>query len=91
MTTQTESATSPDQASATQPPRRPTNRLWLVQGEGESARWTEVCGLWPTKDGKGLYASMRTILPLFTTFTPGRLVVLPATFKRPGAANGGAQ
>lgn len=91
MTTQTQSTTAPETARASEPPRRPTHRFWLVQGEGKDARWTELCALWPTKNGKGLYASMRTILPLFLSDKPGRLVVLPATFKAPEAANGGAQ
>ncbi len=68
MTTQNQTTTSPETAPASEPPRRdatrPTHRFWLVQGEGKDARWTELCALWPTKNGKGLYASMRTILPL---------------------------
>ena len=95
MTTQTQTTTSPETAPASEPPRRdatrPTHRFWLVQGEGKDARWTELCALWPTKNGKGLYASMRTILPLFLSDKPGRLVVLPASFKAPEAATGGAQ
>ena len=32
---------------------KPTHRLYRVEGEGKSARWTEIGAAWPNKDGEG--------------------------------------
>ena len=37
--------------------RKPTHRLYRVQGEGESAIWTPIGAAWPNKDGKGFNLS----------------------------------
>jgi len=34
-------------------PNPPTHDLCIVSGEGRSAIWTPVAGLWPTRDGTG--------------------------------------
>ncbi|MDB5424082.1 MAG: hypothetical protein JWQ29_1498 [Phenylobacterium sp.] len=34
-------------------PRRPTHRLYRVNGEGAAAIWTPIGAAWPNKDGKG--------------------------------------
>lgn len=31
----------------------PTHRLYIVKGNGEASRWTEVGAAWPNRDGKG--------------------------------------
>ena len=47
------------QSPATQPsapaetPRRPTHRLYRVNGDGKAAIWTPIGAAWPNKDGKG--------------------------------------
>ena len=33
--------------------RKPTHRIYLVTGEGESAFWTAIGAAWPHKDGQG--------------------------------------
>lgn len=41
---------------ATQQPllgRKPTHRLYRVQGDGQSAIWTPIGAAWPNKDGQG--------------------------------------
>jgi hypothetical protein len=43
--------------------RRPTHRVWHVEGTGDDARWTEVCALWPTKTGHGLTGGVDAFLP----------------------------
>jgi len=32
---------------------QPSHRLFTVNGEGETARWTDIGVAWATKDGKG--------------------------------------
>lgn len=32
---------------------KPTHRLYRVDGEGKSARWTEIGAAWPNNDGQG--------------------------------------
>ncbi|MCA0371423.1 MAG: hypothetical protein LCH83_01150 [Proteobacteria bacterium] len=32
---------------------QPSHRLYTVNGEGETARWTDIGVAWATKDGKG--------------------------------------
>lgn len=37
--------------------RRPTHRLYRVQGDGASAIWTPIGAAWPNKDGLGFNIS----------------------------------
>jgi hypothetical protein len=37
--------------------RAPSHSLYVVQGDGEKARWTRIGAAWPNQDGKGF--SMR--------------------------------
>ena len=43
------------------PTRKPTHRLYRVQGEGQSAFWTPIGAAWPNKDGKGFSVSFDAI------------------------------
>jgi len=38
--------------------RQPTHRLYVVKGEGESARWIEIGAAWPNRDGNGFSLSL---------------------------------
>ena len=49
--------------------RAPTHRLYVVKGEGEQTRWTEVGAAWPNRDGHG-FSIMLDAVPL-----GGRLVL----------------
>lgn len=49
--------------------RAPTHRLYLVRGEGEAARWTEIGAAWPNRDGNGFSLSLDAIP------TAGRIVM----------------
>lgn len=40
-------------SAAAEAPRRPTHRLYRVNGEGSAAIWTPIGAAWPNKDGKG--------------------------------------
>lgn len=33
--------------------RAPTHSLYVVHGDGETARWTRIGAAWPNQDGKG--------------------------------------
>ena len=35
------------------PINKPTHRLYRVEGEGKTSRWTEIGAAWPNKDGNG--------------------------------------
>ena len=37
--------------------RKPTHRLYRVEGQGESAVWTPIGAAWPNKDGQGFNIS----------------------------------
>lgn len=50
---------------------RPSHIVWLVEGEGDTAKWTEIGVLWPHKKGEGFTQELKAI-PL-----TGRLVILP--------------
>lgn len=39
--------------TATTQNRAPTHSLYVVQGDGENARWTRIGAAWPNQDGKG--------------------------------------
>ncbi|HEY1928772.1 MAG TPA: hypothetical protein VGG92_14990 [Caulobacteraceae bacterium] len=49
--------------------RKPTHRLYRVQGEGSSAIWTPIGAAWPNKDGLG-FSLQCDAIPL-----QGRLVL----------------
>ena len=70
---------------------RPTHQLWLVQGQGKAAAWTEITALWPTKSGNGHTGTADKLLPILANHMKGRLVVLPTKFEPEGSTAGGAQ
>lgn len=39
----------------------PSQRLFSVIGDGESARWTDIGVAWSTKDGKGFTLALNAI------------------------------
>lgn len=49
----------------------PTHTLFVVTGDGEKKRWTEIGAAWPHKDGEGFSLSLEA-LP-----ANGRLVMRP--------------
>ncbi len=49
---------------------RPSHIAWLVEGEGDNAKWTEIGTLWPHKKGNGFNLDLKA-LPL-----TGRLVIM---------------
>lgn len=51
------------------PGRKPTHRLYRVQGDGESANWTPIGAAWLHRDGNGFSITCDAI-PL-----QGRLVL----------------
>lgn len=50
-------------------PKKPSHEAFVVTGEGESAFWTKVGGVWPHDDGKGFNVEL-IALPV-----NGRLVI----------------
>ena len=53
---------------------QPSHRLYTVNGEGETARWTDIGVAWATKDGKGFTLALNA-MPL-----NGRIVMrIPET------------
>lgn len=44
-------------------PSSPTHRLYVVKGEGENSRWTEVGAAWTNRDGQG-YSLALDAVPL---------------------------
>lgn len=61
-------------------PNKPSHRLFHVEGEGKTARWTEIGASWAHKDGKGFSINCGAI-PL-----KGRIVMREA--KEPKAEDG---
>lgn len=55
--------------------RKPTHRLYVVTGEGETANWTQLGAAWPNKDGKG-FNLLCDAMPL-----SGRIVMREITEK----------
>lgn len=49
--------------------KKPTHRLYVIDGEGEKANWIAVGAAWANKDGKGFTIEL-SALPLH-----GRLVL----------------
>lgn len=41
--------------------RAPTHRIYLVKGESETARWTEIGAAWANKDGQGYSLSLDAV------------------------------
>ncbi len=62
--------------------RKPTHRLYRVQGEGSAAIWTPIGAAWPNKDGMGFNLSCDA-MPL-----TGRIVMRTITER---AEPGGGQ
>jgi hypothetical protein len=64
--------------------RRPTHRLYRVQGDGSAAIWTPIGAAWPNKDGQGFSISCDAV-PL-----TGRIVMRLIT-DRPQETEGAQQ
>jgi hypothetical protein len=47
----------------------PTHEAFVIDGEGEKARWTRIGAAWPHQDGQGFNVSLTTI-PI-----SGRLII----------------
>ena len=58
-------------------PEKPTHRLFVVTGEGETANWKEIGAAWTHRDGRG-HSINCTAFPL-----QGRLVMRAVTDKKP--------
>jgi hypothetical protein len=58
--------------------RKPTHRLYRVQGEGSAAIWTPIGAAWPNKDGAGFNLSCDAV-PL-----TGRMVMRVITEREEG-------
>ena len=41
--------------------RQPTHRLYLVKGDDEHARWTEIGAAWSNRDGQGFSISLDAV------------------------------
>lgn len=41
--------------------RKPTHRLYRVDGDGKTAVWTPIGAAWPNKDGKGFNLSVEAM------------------------------
>jgi len=63
--------------------RRPTHRLYRVQGDGAAAIWTPIGAAWPNKDGLGFSLSCDAV-PL-----QGRIVM--RAIQERGEATGGPE
>lgn len=69
----------------TKPTGTPTHHVFVVDGEGEKARWTRIGSAWPHADGSGLNVTLN-VLPL-----SGRIVVRVAKADGPRARKGRGQ
>lgn len=38
--------------------KKPTHNIYVVQGEGETARWVKIGAAWPNQDGKGFNVAL---------------------------------
>jgi hypothetical protein len=56
----------------------PTHEAFVIDGEGEKARWTRIGAAWPHQDGQGFNVSL-TAIPL-----SGRLVIRTRVEKEAG-------
>ncbi len=59
--------------------RKPTHRLYRVEGQGDAATWTAMGAAWPHKDGQGFNVSCesgplqgRLVLRLITAKTEAK-------------------
>jgi len=59
--------------------KQPTHSAYMVDGEGDSAIWTEIGALWKHEDGKGFNLNLKA-MPL-----GGRLVIRER--KKPASTN----
>lgn len=59
---------------------KPTHRLYRVEGEGKSARWTEIGAAWPNKDGHG-FSIACGVVPLGGRIIMRRVTERPASKK----------
>lgn len=55
------------------PGAKPTHRIFVVIGEGKTAKWTELGAAWPHRDGSGFSINC-TAIPL-----QGRIVMRAIT------------
>jgi hypothetical protein len=46
------------------PAAKPTHRIYIVNGEGKKASWTEVGAAWPNRDGEGFSITNKLGLPI---------------------------
>lgn len=53
--------------------RAPTHRLYIVKGDDDHARWTEIGAAWVNRDGQGFTLSLDAIP------TTGRVVMREIT------------
>jgi len=53
MTTTKAKTSTAAKPTAVAEPRKPSHRLYRVNGEGDAAFWTPIGAAWPNKDGKG--------------------------------------
>ncbi len=60
--------------------KKPTHRLFRVEGEGKAARWTEIGAAWAHQDGNGFAISCNSV-PL-----EGRIVMRKATARQKSEA-----
>lgn len=59
-------------------PRRPSHSVYIVEGEGDKAQWTEIGAMWAHDDGEGFNLNLKAIP------TSGRLVVRTRQTKTDG-------
>ena len=57
-------------------PTKPTHRLYRVEGDGKTARWTEIGSAWPNKDGQG-FSITCAVVPL-----GGRIIMRAITERK---------
>jgi hypothetical protein len=69
----------------TRKPNRPSHTLWMVEGEGDKADWTEIGALWKHSKGDGFNLSLRAI-PMAKD---ARLVILARKAKEQPAEEAG--
>ncbi|MEZ5937405.1 MAG: hypothetical protein R3C52_04215 [Hyphomonadaceae bacterium] len=60
----------------------PTHVLYVVTGDGEKKRWTEIGAAWPHKNGGGFNLNLEALPPT------GKIVMRPAKSQ---SEQGGAQ
>jgi hypothetical protein len=63
--------------TTTNKPNRPSHTLFMVEGEGDAALWTEIGALWKHSNGDGFNLNLKSI-PMARD---ARLVILPRKAK----------